>query len=118
MASVLNRVRVGDAELVRADRNFDFTLDAPFVPLRNPGGTWRLLQTSFCEEPNYHVFTGTTDNLFAASGTYEMDYNGYTDFRGSGVWIMSAYKFPDACRIILTSKLRGTLINMPQCCVL
>ena len=24
-----------------------------------------------------------------------MDYNGYTDFRGSGVWIMSAYKFPD-----------------------
>ena len=95
MTSVLNRVHVGDAELVRADEDFDFTLDAPFVPLRNPGGTWRLLQTSFCETPYYHVFTGTTDNLFAASGTYEMDYNGYTDFRGSGVWIMSAYKFPD-----------------------
>jgi hypothetical protein len=95
MTSVLNRVHVGEAELVRADRNFDFTLDAPFVPLRNDDGSWRLLQTTFCEPPYYHAFTGTADNLFAGSGRYEMDYNGYTDFRGSGVWIMSAYKFPD-----------------------
>ncbi|MBO7404397.1 MAG: hypothetical protein J6V24_05495 [Clostridia bacterium] len=95
MTSVLNRVHVGEAELVRADRDFDFTLDAPFVPLRNGDGRWRLLQTTFCEPPYYHAFTGTVDNLFAESGTYEMDYNGYIDFRGSGVWIMSAYKFPD-----------------------
>ena len=48
MASILNRVRVGDAELIRADQDFDFTFDAPFVPLRNGDGSWRLLQTSFC----------------------------------------------------------------------
>ncbi len=93
--SVLSRVHLGEPELVRRDEDFDFTLDAPFVPLRNPDGTWRLLHTSFCEEPYYHSFTGTADNIFAESGLYEMDYNGYTSFRGSGVWVMSAYKFPD-----------------------
>ncbi len=95
MASVLDRLSVGPAELVRPDRDFDFTLDAPFVPLRLGDGRWRLLSTSFCEEPYYHSFTGTAENLFAESGLYEMDYNGYTSFRGSGVWIMSAYKYPD-----------------------
>ncbi len=95
MSSVLDRITIGAPELYRRDGELDFTLDASFVPLRGPDGSWTFLQTTFCEEPYYHAFSGTPENVLETPGLYEMDYNGYTDYRGSGVWVMSAYRYPD-----------------------
>lgn len=96
MKSILERIHISEPELVRSDAEFGaYTLDGSFVPLKNPDGTYKFINTSFCEKPYYHKFIGTAENIFEKSEEYEMDYNGYCNAEPSGVWIMSAYKYDD-----------------------
>lgn len=96
MAKVIDRIHIGEPELVRSDADFGaYTLDGSFVPLRNQDGTYKFINTSFCEKPYYHKFIGTAENIFEKSELYEMDCNGYCDYWPAGVWIMSAYKYED-----------------------
>lgn len=96
MLSILERIHLGEPELVKSDADFGgYTLDATFVPLRRADGMYDFINTSFCEKPYYHKFVGTPEDLFMKSELYEMDYNGYSDAEPSGVWIMSAYKYED-----------------------
>lgn len=96
MSSILDRIHISPPELVKSDAELGaFTLDATFVPLRNPDGTYCFINTSFSEKPNFHKFIGTPEDIFQRSELYEMDYNGYCCAEPSGIWIMSAYKYPD-----------------------
>lgn len=96
MSDLLQRIHIAPAELVKSDEQLgEFTLDATFVPLRNPDGSYTFLNTSFSEKPNFHRFIGTPEDIFQKSELYDMDYNGYYCAEGSGVWIMSAYQYPD-----------------------
>ncbi len=96
MSNIFDRIHISPPELVKTDAQLgNFTLDASFVPLRNPDGTFSFINTSFSEKPNYHRFVGTPEDIFQEDVLYEMDYNGYTCDPPSGVWIMSAYKYPD-----------------------
>ena len=93
---ILNRLRISEPELVRTDAQFgDYTLDGSFVPLKNPDGSYRFINTSYSEKPNFHKFIGTPENIFQKSEVYNMDYNGYCCAEPSGIWIMSAYKYDD-----------------------
>jgi len=96
MSDILDRIHIGEAELVKTDAQLgEFTLDGSFVPLRQNDGTWHFLHTSFSEKPNYHRFVGTAEDIIQGDLLYDMDYNGYCCAEGSGVWIMSAYKYED-----------------------
>jgi len=96
MSNIFDRIHISPPELVKTDAQLGaFTLDGSFVPLRNPDGTYCFLHTSYSEKPNFHRFVGTPEDLFQNDILYEMDYNGYTHAEPSGVWIMSAYKYPD-----------------------
>lgn len=96
MSGILDRIHIGEAELVKTDAQLgEFTLDGSFVPLRQNDGTWHFLHTSFSEKPNYHRFVGTAEDIIQCDLLYDMDYNGYCCAEGSGVWIMSAYKYED-----------------------
>ena len=96
MANILDRIHISEPELYKTDAELGaFTLDAPSVPLRESDGSFHLIHTSFSEKPNYHRFVATPEDLFLGDDLYEMDYNGYSCFEPSGVWIMSAYKYPD-----------------------
>ncbi|MBQ4625106.1 MAG: hypothetical protein IJB51_11260 [Clostridia bacterium] len=95
MESVKHRIHIGEPELVRADADFDYTLDAQFVPIKNPDGSWKFLNTSLCEKPYFHKFIGDAENIYQKSELYEMDNNGFLDLWPAGVWVMSAYKFED-----------------------
>ena len=53
------------------------------------------MNTSYSEKPNFHRFVGTPEDPFTEDILYEMDYNGYTCAEPSGIWFMSAYKYPD-----------------------
>lgn len=96
MSDILKRIHISEPELVKTDAQLGaYTLDASFVPLRNPDGTFRFINTSFSEKPYYHKFIGTPEDIFQKSELYEMDYNGYCHTEPSGVWIMSAYQYDD-----------------------
>lgn len=96
MSDILNRIHVSEAELYKTDAQLgEFTLDGCFVPLRNPDGTFRLINTSYSELPNFHKFIGTPEDIFQKAEEYQMDYNGYCCAEPSGVWIMSAYQYDD-----------------------
>ena len=73
MEQVKHRIHIGEPELVRADADFDYTLDAQFVPIKNPDGSWKFLNTSLCEEPYFHKFIGDAENIYQKSELYEMD---------------------------------------------
>lgn len=96
MSDILQRIHISPPELVKSDAELGaFTLDATFVPLKNADGTYCFLNTSYSEKPNFHRFVGTPEEPLGTDILYEMDYNGYTHAEPSGVWIMSAYKYPD-----------------------
>lgn len=96
MSDILRRIHISEPELVKTDAQLGaYTLDGSFVPLRNPDGTFRFINTTFSEKPYYHKFIGTPEDIFQRSELYEMDYNGYCCTEPSGVWIMSAYQYDD-----------------------
>lgn len=96
MSGILDRIHISEPELVKTDAQLgEFTLDGSFVPLRQSDGTWHFFHTSYSEKPNFHRFVGTPEDLFQGDLLYDMDYNGYCCAEGSGVWIMSAYKYDD-----------------------
>ncbi|MBE6975568.1 MAG: hypothetical protein E7436_08785 [Ruminococcaceae bacterium] len=96
MSSILDRIHISEPELYKTDAELgDFTLDAQFVPLRNPDGTFTFLITGYSEKPYFRRFIGTPEDILLKPEEYEMDYNGYCDREPSGIWIMSAYKYDD-----------------------
>lgn len=96
MSDILERIHISEPELYKTDAQLgDYTLDGVYVPLRNPDGTFRFINTSYSEKPYFHKFIGTPEDILQKSEEYEMDYNGYCSAEGSGVWIMSAYKYDD-----------------------
>ena len=96
MSNIFDRIHISPPELVKSDAQLGaFTLDATFVPLKNPDGTYCFLNTSYSEKPNFHRFVGTPEDFLLKDIFYEMDYNGYSCAEPSGIWIMSAYKYPD-----------------------
>jgi len=96
MSEILNRIHISEPELYKTDAQLGaFTLDATFVPLKNEDGTFSFFNTSFSEKPNYHRFVGTPEDIFQGDRLYHMDYNGYSNAECAGVWIMSAYQYPD-----------------------
>lgn len=96
MSSIMDRIRISEPELVKTDAQLgNFTLDATFVPLKNPDGSYCFLNTSYSEKPNFHRFVGTAEDFLQGDLLYQMDYNGYVCAEPSGIWIMSAYKYPD-----------------------
>lgn len=94
MSNIFDRIHISPPELVKSDAQLGaFTLDATFVPLKNPDGTYCFLNTSYSEKPNFHRFVGTPEDFLLKDIFYEMDYNGYSCAEPSGIWIMSAYKY-------------------------
>ena len=116
MSSILDRIHISEPELYKTDAQLgDFTLDAQFVPLRNPDGTFTFLNTSYSEKPYFHRFIGTPEDILLKSEEYEMDYNGYCDREPSGIWIMSAYKYEQLSLRLSASTMSIWLI--PQSCL-
>lgn len=99
MQEVKNRIHIGDAEFLIADADMPLTMDATFVPLKNPDGSFRFLTTDLGEKPYYHKFYGTPENPFGTHGCFHIDYNGHCDLWPSGLWVMSAYKCEDGMLI-------------------
>ncbi len=96
MSEVMNRIVIGEKELYKSDEQLgQYTLDGSFVPLVNDDSSITFLNTSYSEQPYFHRFIGSADDPVRNDVQYEMDYNGCLDCWPAGIWIMSAYRFPD-----------------------
>ena len=67
MSDILERIHISEPELYKTDAQLgEFTLDGVFVPLRNPDGTFRFINTSYSEKPYFHKFIGTPEDIAQA----------------------------------------------------